>query len=211
MTTATDLRQRLRCVVVSDGRGDALHVERVMLAAAIGGATAIVLREPKMPAADKVALTRRLIEVLRPHGVLVLLNDRIDVALAAGADGCQLGFRSLPLDVARRTVPDHFLLGFSAHEGDHLNRIAEGGADFILLGPIFDTPSKRGWKEAMGVERLRAHADKCRVPVVAIGGIDPTNASSLRGAAIAGIAVVRCVNEAADPASVTRELRAQFA
>jgi thiamine-phosphate pyrophosphorylase len=197
-------------VVVSDGRGDALRVERVMLAAALGGATSVVIREPNIEPQEKLMLARRLIEVLRPHGVLVLLNDRLDLALAAGADGVQLGFRSLPLDVARRSVPDTFLLGFSAHEGDDLGRIADGGADFIFLGPIFDTPTKRGWKEAIGAEKAEGIASESPVPVVAIGGIDPTNASSLRLPSIAGVAVVRCVSEANDPAAVARELRAAF-
>jgi thiamine-phosphate pyrophosphorylase len=210
MMATPDMKQQLRLMVVSDGRGDALRVERVMLAAALGGATSIVLREPNIPPQDKIALTRRLIEVLRPHGVLVFLNDRIDVALAAGADGAQLGFRSLPLDVARRSVPPDFLLGFSAHEGDPLNRIAEGGANFVFLGPIFDTPSKRGWKEPLGVQRLQALASTCKIPVVAIGGIELTNVAMLRGAPIAGAAVVRSVFEAADPKSAARDLRAQL-
>lgn len=210
MNSNDDLAKRLRCVVVSDGQGDALRVERVMLAAALGGATAVVLREPAIPVPEKVDLTRRLIDVLRPHGVLVLLNDRIDVALACGADGAQLGFRSLPLDVARRMVPASFLLGFSAHEGDPLARIEEGGVDFFFLGPVFDTPSKKGWKEALGADRLGTLASTTRLPVVAIGGIEPSNAAQLRGLPIAGIAVVRCIHEAADPTAVVRSLRTHF-
>lgn len=197
-------------VVVSDGRGDVLRMERIALSAALGGATAIVIREPGIEAPEKIAVTRRLLEVLRPRGVLVLLNDRIDVALAAGADGVQLGFRSLPLDAARRLAPRPFLLGFSGHEGDPLARVAEAGADFVFLGPVFDTPTKRGWKEALGPAKAAAIAATSPVPVVVIGGIEPSNAHELRHPAIAGIAVVRGVCEAPDPAAATRALRASL-
>lgn len=205
-----DLRRKLRLVAVSDGKGDVLRVERVALAAALGGVTAICIREPQIPVREKVDLTRRLVETLRPHGVLVLMNDRIDVALSANADGAQLGFRSLPLDVARRSVPRDFLLGFSAHEGDNLDRIAEGGANFAFLGPIFDTPSKRGLKEAIGATKLAAIAAATRLPIVGIGGIEPHNAASLRSPGLAGIAVVRAIFDAQDPTAAARDLRAQI-
>jgi thiamine-phosphate pyrophosphorylase len=202
-----DIRRKLRLIAVSDGKGDLLRLERVALAAALGGATAICIREPHVPTREKVALTRSLVETLRPHGVCILMNDRLDVAMSAGADGAQLGFRSLPLDVARRTVPREFLLGFSAHEGDNLDRIAEGGADFALLGPIFETPSKRGFKEPIGAAKLQMIAAATRLPVVGIGGIEPANAASVRLPNIAGIAVVRAIFESPDPTATARELR----
>lgn len=207
---AMDLRRRLRLIAVSDGKGDVLRVERVALAAALGGITAICIREPQIPVREKVDLTRRLVETLRPHGVLILMNDRIDVALSANADGAQLGFRSLPLDVARRSVPRHFLLGFSAHESDNLDRIMEGGANFAFIGPIFDTPTKRGFKEAIGAAKLQALAASTRLPIVGIGGIEPHNIGSLRSPALAGAAVVRAIFDAPDPTAAARELRAQF-
>lgn len=210
-----DFRAKLKLIAVSDGMGDLLRLERVALAAALGGATAIVIREPKIPVREKVDLVKRLVDTLRPHGVLILMNDRIDVALSTGCDGAQLGFRSLPLNVARRTVPREFLLGFSAHEGDDLNRIADGGADFALLGPVFETPSKRGIKDPIGAGNLLAIASATRLPVVGIGGIEPHNVGELRGAPgtatpLAGVAVVRAMFEAADPTVVARELRARF-
>lgn len=209
-STQNDLRRRLRFVAVSDGKGDVLRLERVALAAALGGVTAICIREPQIPTHEKVALTRSLVETLRPHGVLIIMNDRLDVAMAAGADGAQLGFRSLPLDVARRTVPRDFLLGFSAHEGDNLDRIAEGGADFAFIGPIFETPSKRGFKDPIGAQKLQAISASTRLPMVGIGGIDATNAGMLRLPNITGIAVVRAIFESADPTASAREIRAQL-
>lgn len=209
-TPILDLRRKLRLVAVSDGKGDVLRVERIALAAALGGVTAICIREPQIPVREKVDLTRRLVETLRPHGVLVFMNDRIDVALSANADGAQLGFRSLPLDVARRMVPREFLIGFSAHEGDNLDRIHEGGANFAFLGPIFDTPSKRGMKEPIGSVKLASIASATPMPIVGIGGIEMHNAASLRSPSITGIAVVRAIFDAPDPTAAARELRAQF-
>ncbi len=200
------LPKRLRLVVVTDGRGDAARVERVLGAAAAGGLGAVSVREPTLTTREQVALVRALVAELRPRGVLVLVSDRIDVARAADADGVQLGFRGLPLAEARGVAPPPFLLGVSAHEGDDLGRLARDGADWCVLGPVFDTPSKRGWRNPIGLEGLAGAARATDLPVVAIGGIERSNASRVLATGVAGIAVVRAVMDATDPAAAAREL-----
>lgn len=191
-------------IAVSDGRGDLDRILRVAAAAARGGATTVCLREPTVSARDLAEVTRRLLATLRPLGVRLTLSDRLDVALACGADGSQLGFRSLPVADARRIAPRPFLLGVSLHEGDDLEAAARGGADFAWLGPVFDTPSKRSWKAPIGPEGIRAAASRRALPIVAVGGIDAANAREALAAGAAGVAVVRAVFDAPDPEAAMR-------
>jgi len=203
--------QRFRLVAVSDNRGDASRIERVAIEAAEGGLAAICLREPDMPARRLGQLIHRLVEQLRPMGVSVLVSDRIDVAIAAGADGAQLGFRAVPLEEARSMAPRPFLIGISAHEGDDLTELARQGADYAFLGPLFDTPSKRGWRNAMGIEKVEAAASAGALPVLAIGGIELGTARGLARGRLAGMAVVRAIFESENPRRAAQALLAEAA
>jgi len=198
----------LRLVVVSDGAGDADRIARVARAAVAGGARTIVIREQALLDRALLELTRRLVADLRPRGALVFVSDRLDVAIAAGADGAQLGFRSLDVAEAREVAPKPFLLGVSAHAGDDLAALAAAGADHAFVGPVFDTPSKRSWKAPIGVDALRRAVASSPMPVVAIGGIEEVNAASARAAGVAGIAVIRAVFAASDPEAAARRLLA---
>lgn len=142
----------------------------------------------------------------------ILVNDRVDVALAERADGVHLGENSLPVDEVARLIATHisrqdFLVGASCHSLEAAKLAASGGAGYLFFGPVFATPSKAAFGPSQGVERL---AEVCRaiaIPVLAIGGITLENAGACLAAGAAGIAAIRLFQDAPDPSATVRSLR----
>ncbi|HEX2203470.1 MAG TPA: thiamine phosphate synthase, partial [Longimicrobium sp.] len=135
-------------------------------------------------------------------GALLIVNDRVDVALAAGADGVQLGARSLALDDAAALLGDAPLIGVSTHVPEEGYDAVEGGADFLVVGHVYETPSHPG-REGAGTALVEGMA-LLGVPVVAIGGVTPERVAEVRGAGAAGVAAIRGVWDAPDPARAVR-------
>lgn len=176
--------------------------------AAARGPIAFHLRGPRSGGRRLEELAGLLLPAARAAGVPLLLNDRIDVALAARADGVHLGLRSLPLSHARRLLPTGALVGCSVHgAGEAEAWGAEGGApDFFFTGPIFPTRSHPG-AEAAGSGLIAAvGAVRPRAPQIGIGGVTPDRAGALRDAGAHGVAVIRAVWEAGDPARAVAAL-----
>lgn len=208
-----------RLILVTDrGQADGRDLVDVVDAAlgALPPASAIVqLREKDLVPRDLYALARRLLEVTHHHRCPLLINDRIDVALAAGADGVHLPERGLPIAVARRLGrPGSFTVGVSVHGADAAGAAARDGADLIVCGPIWETPSKRGLGEPLG-EAVLAQAQRAiagagaAARLYAIGGVTaPERAQAAVRAGAHGVAVVRAVMAAADPAAAALALLA---
>jgi thiamine-phosphate pyrophosphorylase len=202
----------LRLIVVTSREHAAPRSLQEVLVAALGaGAPAVQLR-------DKSATTRELYEqavellpIVKHFGALFFINDRIDVALAAGADGVHLGPGDLPLQAARRAAPPGFLIGYSADEPEHARAAVRAGADYIGCGAIYVTRSKpEVHGERIGVAGLAAVANAVDVPVVAIGGIDTRNVAQVAATRAAGCAVIGAIMAAADPAAAAAQLLAAF-
>jgi len=208
-----------RLILVTDrgqanGR-DLIDVVDAALAALPPASAIVQLREKDLVPRDLYALARRLLEVTHRHRCPLLVNDRIDVALAAGADGVHLPEKGLPIAVARRLGrPGSFTIGVSVHGADAAGAAARDGADLIVCGPIWDTPSKRGLGEPLG-EAVLAQAQRAilgagaAARLYAIGGVtSPERAQAAVRAGAHGVAVVRGVMAAADPAEGARALLA---
>ena len=140
----------------------------------------------------------------------MLVNDRADVALAVGADGVHLPGAGFPVEVARRLVGRDCLLGVSTHAAMEVEAAGRAGADFVLFGPLYDTPSKRGFGAPQGVAALAAACRRATVPVLAIGGVTAARIPELGAAGAAGVAVIRALLEADDPGQATKELLAAW-
>jgi thiamine-phosphate pyrophosphorylase len=200
----------LRLYVIT-AAGDA--PERVLdtvRAACDAGAEVVQLRRKGEDARLTLRLAERCREIVPAGRTLLIVNDRLDIAMAAGADGVHLGQDDLPLSVARRLWPGG-LVGRSTHSlGQALAAQAEG-ADYIGVGPVWATPTKPG-RPAVGLELVRAVAAAgLRIPWVAIGGIDAAGAAAVLAAGARAVAVVRAVSAAADPRAAARELHAAVA
>jgi thiamine-phosphate diphosphorylase len=134
------------------------------------------------------------------------VNDRLDVALAAGADGVHLGQDDLPVEAARRIVPAGFLIGISAETPELARAAARGRADYVGAGPVYATGSKADAGDAVGCGRIAEVAAAVRIPVVGIGGIDVANAAAVVASGAVGVAVISAVMRTPDPERATRDL-----
>lgn len=176
-------------------------------AAEAGGVTAIQARLKDAGAAQLLDVTRRLIETL---SIPVYVNDRADVALAAGARGVHVGADDIPVQAVRRLAPRPFRIGVSVGDGDEANTALQADVDYWSIGSIYATGSKADAGRPIGVggfERLAANAPK-GMPVIAIGGIDCTNAAAVIHAGAHGVAVISAVFGASDVEQAARDLRA---
>jgi thiamine-phosphate pyrophosphorylase len=168
---------------------DQVVAEALAGAGARAAEVAVQLREKDLDGRALLALARSLRAVTAAAGAKLYINDRVDVALAANADGVHLGGRSLaPADV--RALAPHLLIGVSTHDPKEVERAAAARADFVVFGPVFATPSKPG--KFVGVDRL-AQVVALGVPVLALGGIDEKNAHSCILSGASGVAVIRSV------------------
>ena len=208
--TRQPLADALRLVVILDtgvARELKADLETLARRAAEGGATMLQVRAKRESAGDLADLARRVIGAA--GGLPVIVNDRLDVAIAAGAAGCHLGQDDFPIADALRLAPPGFWLGGSAGTPEEARRAAAAGAHYLGIGPIAATASKADAGHAIGVEGFRAiHAAASGVPAVAIGGVTAELIPGLLKAGAAGIAVIRAVVGAADPVAATRTLRA---
>lgn len=206
-----------RLVALTPGTLGAAHVARFANDAAraiAAGLEGVLLREPEL--SDKAVL--ELAHALRarldpphargaepaPRRGWLAVHDRAHLVRAAGADAVHLGFRSLPPVEARRVVAEDVTLGFSAHAGDDVATWT--ACDYLVLGPVFDTPSKRGLKAPLGLDGFARELARAPRPVWALGGITAANAGELLALGARGVAVRAAVFGAADPARATSAL-----
>jgi thiamine-phosphate pyrophosphorylase len=152
----------------------------------------VQIREKDLTARALFELASRAAALVRGSGTRVVLNDRADVARAAGCDGVHLTTRSLDASVVRRAFGEEFLIGVSAHTSEEASGASEGGADFAVFGPVFDTPSKRVYGAPVRLGALRdAARELSPFPLVALGGVDESNAAEVMRAGAAGVAGIR--------------------
>lgn len=178
----------------------------VVRTAVQGGVTCVQLREKTCSTREFIEAARAVKEFLHSRGVPLIINDRVDVALAVGADGVHLGQQDMPLAMARAIVTDTMLIGISVESLADAVAAQGGGADYLGVSPIFATPTKTDAAAPLGLEGLRAIRRAVHLPLVAIGGLNrQTAAVVIRGGAD-GIAVVSAIVAAEDPEQAAREL-----
>ena len=163
--------------------------------AARTGVDLIQIREKDLATRELIELTRQAMESARGTAARIVVNDRLDIALATGAAGVHLGRESLPASEVRRMAPADLLVGVSCHSLEEVREAESAGADYVLLGPIFATPSKLRYGPPLGVEKLREAARQVRIPILALGGITVERARDCRAAGAAGIAAIRLFQE----------------
>ena len=199
----------LRLCLVTDRTGtrdrDLVEVVAACLAA---GLPAVEVREKDLPVTEVAALCRR-IGALRPAPFLIV-NDRVDVALAVGAHGVQRTHASLAVDELRVVADKRVRVGASVHSLKDASDAAAHGADWLFFGPVYDTPSKRRYGAPQGLAALERVASAVNIPVVAIGGITPDRVADVRRAGARGVAVISAILFADDPGAATKRFLDQL-
>jgi thiamine-phosphate pyrophosphorylase len=184
----------------------ARSVDEVVMAAIDGGATLVQLRDKNVDAGPMLALGRRLRELLRPRGIGLIVNDRIDVAQVLDADGVHIGQQDIPYPEARRLLGPGKIIGVSIGSEAEAREAADWDVDYVGVGPVYPTATKPDAGTALGADATARLAKLSGHRAVAIGGIDATNAAPLYAAGLEGVAVISAVCGAPDPRSAARGL-----
>jgi thiamine-phosphate pyrophosphorylase len=171
-----------------------------------GGLRAVQLREKDLSGRQLFELAGELREVTGKYGAKLLINDRVDVALAIGADGVHLGKAGLPVAEARRILGSERLIGYSAHSAAEALQAQRAGADFVTLGPVYHTPSKAQFGEPLGVGVLAEATRVVSIPVFALGGVKQATVVEVLLAGARGIALISAIMNAPDPCVETEAL-----
>jgi len=174
------------------------------------GIDLIQLREKDLPTRELLQLAVSAVAAAKGSGTRIAVNDRLDIALVAGADGVHLGTQSIPARAVWNIVPEGFLIGVSCHSRQDVLAAEAAGADYVVLGPIFETPSKFAYGPPLGLDVLRDTASDTRIPVLALGGISVERVRACLDAGASGIAGIRIFQDAGSFEVRMRELRAQF-
>ena len=181
-------------------------VDEVVGAAIEGGATLVQLRDKNVDARPMLALGRRLLELLRPVGIGLIVNDRIDVAQVLDADGVHIGQQDIPYREARRLLGPAKIIGLSVGSEAEAREAAGMDVDYVGVGPVYPTASKPDAGAALGPDATARLARISGHRAVAIGGISSANAATLYAAGIEGVATISAICSAPDPGAATRRL-----
>ena len=192
-----------RLYFVTDANTD----EHALREALAGGVDILQLREKNAPDDEILAAAATFRALCDEHGALFVLNDRPDLAAAAGADGVHIGQADAPIDRVREQVGRDLLIGLSTHSREQLAAALETDADYVCVGPVYATPTKPDYP-AVGLELVRHAAQAVERPWFAIGGVDGTNVGEVAAAGAPRVAVVRAIRDAPEPRAAAAGLRA---
>lgn len=201
----------LRVYLVTDGPSlKGRSITEVVLQAVQGGVGCVQLREKNMDTRDFCARAAALMDVLAPLNVPLVINDRIDVALACGAQGVHLGQSDMQPEVARRLLPADVFIGWSVETMEQVLQSATLPVDYLGVSPVFETPTKTDTQTPWGLDGLGRARAATTLPLVAIGGVHTGNAAEVLAAGADGLAVVSSICSAPDPRLAARHLKANF-
>ncbi len=185
---------------------DGTRLVEIARQSAAGGAAIVQLRAKNLDTRPMLELALALVAALDPYGVPLILNDRADVALAAGAAGLHVGQKDMPVADCRKILGDKAIIGLSVETIEQVEEANHLQVDYIAASPVFNTPTKTDTAPAWGLKGLREVARLSRHQVVAIGGINATNAAEVVKAGAVSLAVVSAILLADDPEEATRSL-----
>ncbi|HEX3000880.1 MAG TPA: thiamine phosphate synthase [Methanoregula sp.] len=193
-------------VITDEGLAGGLPHSEIARRAVLGGADVIQLRDKTLPSLELVRVGREIRTLTRNAGALFIVNDRLDIAFACGADGIHLGQDDLACGTARQLSPAGFIIGVSVGSVDEAKRAEQQGADYVAVSPVFPTRSKSDAGPGFGLATIREIRASVRIPVIAIGGIGPANAADVIRAGADGIAVISAVVSQDDITAAARGL-----
>ena len=200
-------RNQLRLYLVTDrALAGGREIEDIVRESVEGGATMVQLREKDIDTRDFIELALRLKKVLAPYGVPLIINDRVDVALASDADGVHIGQSDMPYAMARRILGPDKIIGLSVENFSQIEEANSLDVDYIGVSPVFATPTKTDTAAPFGLEGLRRAVEMSVHPTVSIGGMNASTAADVISTGTDGIAVVSAIVCAASPRKASEEL-----
>jgi thiamine-phosphate pyrophosphorylase len=171
-----------------------------------GGVETVQLREKDLSSVELYVLASEIREITREKGANLIINDRVDIALAVDADGVHLGWKSLGIGLVRKMIGHEKLIGFSAHNLQEAKKAEDSGADYVTISPIFDTVYKDYFVEPLGTEKIGKIKEEIDIPVIALGGINENNVNGVLENGAYGIAVISAILLTEDPRQSANKL-----
>lgn len=179
----------------------------IVQAAVRGGVTCIQLREKSSATREFIEDALKIKDFLKAHNISLIINDRVDVAMAVQADGVHLGQSDIPLEMAKAILNDSKIIGISAESVEDAVKAEKGGADYISVSPVFATPTKTDTAPPLGLEGIQTIRQHVQIPIVGVGGLNKDNCADVIRSGADGVAVVSAIVSADDPEKAARELR----
>lgn len=192
--------------LVTDDQQDLATLEHVVEQGVAGGVTMVQVREKHGDVRAFIERAQRVKAILSGTGVPLIINDRVDVALAVDADGLHLGQSDMPAEIARQLIGEDKILGLSIENEQQLKEAEYLPIDYIGLSAIFATPTKTNTKKHWGVEGLKSALETTKLPIVGIGGINESNIPELMATGVHGLALVSAICQADDPKAAAQHL-----
>lgn len=196
--------------LITDRKQTKLPLPEAVRLALQGGVRAIQLREKDLPVRELLDLASKLRETANEFGARLLINDRVDIAVAIDADGVHLGHQSMPPEPVRKMIGKNKLIGVSTHNLAEAFAAEAGGADFITLGPVFFTKSKADFGSPVGLDYIKSVKNSIKIPVFGLGGVTSGNIDRVMNAGVDGVSMISAIFGSADiqkaAESMTREM-----
>ena len=201
----------LDLVLITDRKVCGKKLTDIIEHAIEGGVGTVQLREKDLCTGDLYSLAKEIREITERKDVNLIINDRVDIATAVDADGVHLGWQSLGIDIVRRMIGRDKIIGFSAHSLEEAERAKSSGADYVSISPVFDTVNKDYFIKPLGVGAIGRVKDQINIPVIALGGINESNVSSVIKNGADGVAIISAILLSDSPeqtaAGICREIK----
>ncbi len=183
----------LDLVLITDRKICEVNLTDLIMQAVEGGVDTVQLREKDLNTRDLYDLAKVARKITKKNGVKLIINDRVDVAIAVDADGVHLGWQSLGIDIVRKMIGHDMLIGFSAHSLKDAESAEKSGADYVSISPIYDTPHKGFYVKPFGVDKIGKIKEFVDIPVIALGGINENNVEEVLKNDADGVAVISAI------------------
>ena len=194
------------CLIADAEACDRKNLLFIIQEAVEAGVTLVQLRAKKLRIREFLEFAIKTSEILRLRNIPLIINDRIDIALSCEANGVHLGQKDLPLSFARKLLGKNRLIGLTVNTTEEAIKAEAERADYLGVGPLFFTSSKKNLSPILGLDGLKAIREKVKIPILAIGGINAQNAGDVIASGADGVAVISAILEANDISRATREL-----
>ncbi len=204
------MKQDFDLYFITDRRLSKKPVKETVKGALEGGVKLVQYREKEFPAKKMVEEAKELKRLCTGHGALFLVNDRVDVALASGADGVHLGQEDMELREARKILGENKVIGVTAHNAAEAREAEESGADYVSASPVFETATKEDAGRAGGIELLKEVKNAVSIPVTAIGGINEENLSLVLEAGVKKVSMISAVLMQEDVKGAVERIRGKL-